>query len=35
MIRIAVLENEHTAKDIIYALGILLADKDWLFRTYL
>lgn len=35
MIRIAVLENERTAKEIIYALGMLLSDREWLFRCYL
>ena len=30
MIRIAVLENERTAKEIIYALGMLLSDREWL-----
>ncbi len=35
MIKIALLENETTAKDIIYALGMLLKDREWLFRCYL
>lgn len=35
MIRIAVLENESIAKEIIYALGMLLKDREWLFRCYL
>ncbi|WP_075877335.1 LytR/AlgR family response regulator transcription factor [Merdibacter massiliensis] len=35
MIKFALLENERTAKDIIYALGQLLFDREWLFRCYL
>ncbi len=35
MIKIALLENEHTAKEIIYALGMLLNKHEWLFRCYL
>ena len=35
MIRIAVLEDANTAKEIIYALGLLLHEHEWLFRCYL
>lgn len=35
MIRVAILENERTAKDILYELGQLFQDQEWLFRTFL
>lgn len=35
MIRIAILEDEHTAKAIIYELGKLLHQEEWLFRPFL
>lgn len=35
MIRIAILEDERTAKAIIYELGKLLHQEEWLFRPFL
>ena len=35
MIRIAILEDERTAKAIIYELGKLLHQEEWLFRPLL
>ncbi len=35
MIRIAILEDERTAKEIIYELGKLLCREEWVFRPFL